>query len=112
MGKYVGNPAAGFTSHLSTPLADVTLLAIALGAVCANALNVYSGSMSFLALPRVQPVGRLRGDGGRHGGVDLLLREEKTSGGVTSRPPWRGRRRRVVVPDAVASGGARDRGHA
>jgi nucleobase:cation symporter-1, NCS1 family len=48
--KYAGNPTAGFTSHLSTPIADVTLLAIALGAVCANALNVYSGSMSFLAL--------------------------------------------------------------
>src|SRR6185437_5776104 len=48
--KYAANPTAGFTSHLSTPIADVTLLAIALGAVCANALNVYSGSMSFLAL--------------------------------------------------------------
>jgi len=49
-GKYANNPTAGFTSHLATPLADVTLLAIALGAICANALNVYSGSMSFLAL--------------------------------------------------------------
>ena len=48
--KFSNNPTAGFTSHLATPLADVTLLAIALGAVCANALNVYSGSMSFLAL--------------------------------------------------------------
>src|SRR5215471_4239738 len=48
--KYAANPTAGFTSHLPTALADVTLLAIALGAVCANALNVYSGSMSFLAL--------------------------------------------------------------
>ena len=50
IGKYGANPTAGFTSHLATPLADVTLLAIALGAVCANALNVYSGAMSFLAL--------------------------------------------------------------
>ena len=50
VGKFAGNPTAGFTSHLPTALADVTLLAIALGAVCANALNVYSGSMSFLAL--------------------------------------------------------------
>ena len=50
IGKYADNPTAGFTSHLPTWLADVTLLAIALGAVCANALNVYSGSMSFLAL--------------------------------------------------------------
>ena len=48
--KFANNPTAGFTSHLPTGLADVTLLAIALGAVCANALNVYSGSMSFLAL--------------------------------------------------------------
>jgi nucleobase:cation symporter-1, NCS1 family len=48
--KYADNPTAGFTSHLPTGIADVTLLAIALGAVCANALNVYSGSMSFLAL--------------------------------------------------------------
>ncbi len=48
--KYANNPTAGFVSHLPTWLADVTLLAIALGAVCANALNVYSGAMSFLAL--------------------------------------------------------------
>ena len=48
--KFVDNPTAGFTSHLATPLANVTLIAIALGAICANALNVYSGSMSFLAL--------------------------------------------------------------
>ena len=48
--KYSDNPTAGFVSHLPTWIGDVTLLAIALGAVCANALNVYSGSMSFLAL--------------------------------------------------------------
>ncbi len=48
--KYGGNPTAGFTSNLPTWIADLTLLAIALGAVCANALNVYSGAMSFLAL--------------------------------------------------------------
>jgi nucleobase:cation symporter-1, NCS1 family len=48
--KFGANPTAGFTSHLTPWLADITLLAIALGAVCANALNVYSGSMSFLAL--------------------------------------------------------------
>jgi nucleobase:cation symporter-1, NCS1 family len=48
--KYGGNPTAGFVSHLPVWASDVTLLAIALGAVCANALNVYSGSMSFLAL--------------------------------------------------------------
>ena len=48
--KYGGNPTAGFVSHLPTWVGDITLLAIALGAICANALNVYSGSMSFLAL--------------------------------------------------------------
>jgi nucleobase:cation symporter-1, NCS1 family len=48
--KYANNPTAGFVSHLPTGIADATLLAIALGAICANALNVYSGSMSFLAL--------------------------------------------------------------
>jgi len=50
LNKYINNPTAGFVSHLPTWIGDVTLLAIALGAVCANALNVYSGSMSFLAL--------------------------------------------------------------
>jgi NCS1 family nucleobase:cation symporter-1 len=50
LSKYGGNPTAGFTSHLPTWIADITLLAIALGAICANALNVYSGSMSFLAV--------------------------------------------------------------
>src|SRR5262249_39628282 len=37
--KFADNPTAGFTSHLPTGIADVTLLAIALGAICANALN-------------------------------------------------------------------------
>ena len=45
-----GQPDGGFISHLPTGIGDVTLLAITLGAICANALNVYSGSMSFLAL--------------------------------------------------------------
>ena len=35
---------------LPTALAALTLLAIALGAIAANVLNVYSGAMSFLAL--------------------------------------------------------------
>lgn len=59
--KYVSNPTAGFTSHLPTWIADLTLLAIALGAVCANALNVYSGSMSFLALGIRMPLALRRG---------------------------------------------------
>ncbi len=48
--KYSANPTAGFVSNMPIWVGDITLLAIALGAVCANALNVYSGSMSFLAL--------------------------------------------------------------
>ncbi len=43
------NPTALFTSHMSTAVADITLIAIAVGAVAANALNVYSGVMSFLS---------------------------------------------------------------
>jgi purine-cytosine permease-like protein len=44
------NPTGAFTSLLATPLADLTLLAIALGAVSANVLNIYSGALSFTAL--------------------------------------------------------------
>jgi NCS1 nucleoside transporter family len=44
------NPTAAFTGHLPTFVADLTLLAIAIGAVSANVLNIYSGAMSFLAL--------------------------------------------------------------
>jgi NCS1 family nucleobase:cation symporter-1 len=44
------NPTATFTSHLPSAMANLTLLAIALGAISANAINIYSGSMSFLAL--------------------------------------------------------------
>jgi len=40
----------GMTGLLATPLADLTLLAIALGAVAANVLNIYSGALSFTAL--------------------------------------------------------------
>ena len=43
------NPTAAFTSHMSTAVADITLIAITVGAIAANALNVYSGVMSFLA---------------------------------------------------------------
>jgi NCS1 family nucleobase:cation symporter-1 len=44
------NPTGAFTSLLATPLADLTLLAIALGAVSANVLNIYSGALSFTAV--------------------------------------------------------------
>jgi len=46
----IDNPTAAFTSHLPSVMANLTLLAIALGAISANAINIYSGSMSFLAL--------------------------------------------------------------
>ncbi len=49
-GKTSSNPTAAFTGHLPTVVADLTLLAIALGAIAANIINVYSGAMSFLAL--------------------------------------------------------------
>ncbi|MDT5030459.1 MAG: hypothetical protein QOC94_630 [Actinoplanes sp.] len=46
----ITNPTEAFTSHLPSVIAELTLLAIALGAISANAINIYSGSMSFLAL--------------------------------------------------------------
>jgi len=49
-GDWGGNPTGEFTSLMSTPVADLVLLAIAIGAISANAINVYSGTMSFLAL--------------------------------------------------------------
>jgi NCS1 nucleoside transporter family len=49
-GASLGDPTGTFTGHLPTVLADATLLAIALGAVCANVLNIYSGAMSFVAM--------------------------------------------------------------
>src|SRR6516225_5511285 len=49
-GASLGDPTGTFTGHLPTGLADATLLAIALGAVCANVLNIYSGAMSFVAI--------------------------------------------------------------
>jgi purine-cytosine permease-like protein len=49
-GDALGDPTGAFTGHLPTALADATLLAIALGAVAANVLNIYSGALSFTAL--------------------------------------------------------------
>jgi NCS1 family nucleobase:cation symporter-1 len=49
-GDALGQPTSAFTGHLPHLVADLTLLAIALGAVAANALNVYSGAMSFVSL--------------------------------------------------------------
>jgi NCS1 family nucleobase:cation symporter-1 len=44
------NPATTFVGVLPGPLASLTLLAIALGAIAANVLNVYSGAMAFLSM--------------------------------------------------------------
>jgi NCS1 family nucleobase:cation symporter-1 len=43
------SPTDAFVSGMPTWIADITLVAIAVGAIAANALNIYSGSMSFLA---------------------------------------------------------------
>jgi NCS1 family nucleobase:cation symporter-1 len=50
VGAALGDPTGAFTGHLPTVLADLTLLAIALGAVAANVLNIYSGALSFVAM--------------------------------------------------------------
>ena len=50
VGAALGNPTGAFTGHLPTALADLTLLAIAIGAIAANVLNIYSGALSFTAM--------------------------------------------------------------
>jgi len=44
------NPTEAFTSAMPTWLADLTLIGITIGAIAANALNIYSGAISFTAL--------------------------------------------------------------
>ena len=46
----VANPTAGWTGLFPTWLADLTLIAIVIGGIAANALNIYSGAISFTAL--------------------------------------------------------------
>ncbi len=48
--KPSSNPTADFTGIMPSWIANLTLLAIALGAISANVLNIYSGAMSFLAM--------------------------------------------------------------
>ncbi len=50
IGAINANPTGAFTGHLPTFLADLTLLAITLGAIAANVLNIYSGALSFTAM--------------------------------------------------------------
>jgi NCS1 family nucleobase:cation symporter-1 len=49
-GPALADPTGAFTGQLPSLIADLTLLAITLGAVCANAIGIYSGSMSFVTL--------------------------------------------------------------
>jgi len=44
------NPVGDFTNFLPGWLGKLVLLGIVLGSICANALNIYSGSMSFLTM--------------------------------------------------------------
>jgi NCS1 family nucleobase:cation symporter-1 len=43
------DPTTSFTASMPVVIRDFTLIAIAVGAIAANALNIYSGAMSFLA---------------------------------------------------------------
>ena len=54
------SPTAAFTGLLPHALADLTLLAIILGGVCANALNIYSAAVSFTTLGIRLPVSSAR----------------------------------------------------
>jgi purine-cytosine permease-like protein len=53
------NPTTNFTHPLGHALGDAVLIGITVGAVAANVLNIYSGSMSFLTLGIELPL-RLR----------------------------------------------------
>lgn len=44
------DPTSSFTASMPVVIRDLTLIAIAVGAIAANALNIYSGAMSFLAV--------------------------------------------------------------
>jgi NCS1 nucleoside transporter family len=48
-GKFAVDPSS-FTSLVPTWLGKLTLIAIVIGAICANAINMYSGSISFMAI--------------------------------------------------------------
>ena len=59
-GKSAAVDPGVYTGLMPTWLGDLTLLCIALGAVAANALNIYSGALSFLALGVKLPHRRAR----------------------------------------------------
>jgi NCS1 nucleoside transporter family len=49
-GVFFGNPTAAFTGLLPSVLGKFTLVAIVIGGIAANALNIYSGAISFTAI--------------------------------------------------------------
>jgi len=46
----LADPTGSFTSELASPIAKATLLAIAIGAIAANSINIYSGAMAFVTI--------------------------------------------------------------
>jgi purine-cytosine permease-like protein len=44
------NPTEAFVGELASPIAKATLLAIAIGAIAANSINIYSGAMAFVTI--------------------------------------------------------------
>ena len=59
-GESSDNPTDAFTAHFPSVIADLTLLAIAVGAIAANAINVYSGAMAFVTMGFRLPIGAQR----------------------------------------------------
>jgi NCS1 nucleoside transporter family len=46
----LADPTGSFTSELASWLAKATLIAIAIGAIAANSINIYSGAMAFVTI--------------------------------------------------------------
>jgi NCS1 family nucleobase:cation symporter-1 len=49
-GVFTDNPTSDFTGQIASPIAKATLLAIAIGAIAANSINIYSGAMAFVTI--------------------------------------------------------------
>jgi NCS1 nucleoside transporter family len=59
-GKAANVDPGVYTGLMPTWIGDLTLLCVALGAIAANALNIYSGALSFMALGIKLPLHRAR----------------------------------------------------
>ena len=68
------NPTAGWTGIFPTWLGDLTLIAIVIGGIAANALNIYSGAISFTAIGFKLPLAARRAIVALGFGADRLLR--------------------------------------